>query len=238
VRWIGAVQALTGEPGDLLWCEGVFCRRQVWMNGRASVVEPFSSCFDGGRVHGVAGEDGCGKGLLLNVLGLLEPPDGGEVTVAGHRIAGLASGELTRLRNQMFGFLFSQPALLASFTVIENVAMPLFRIRGEDPSIARERSLEVLEFCGVAGLCDCLAGRLGPRESSRAALARALVHGPRILVGISPRLEDEILPLARRAAEELGVCVLWAGGAAGLERFAHRIIHFDRGRVSGDIVIQ
>lgn len=229
------MQEFDGGEAVPLRCEGVRCRREEWLAGRPSKVESFTGGFSAGLLHGFSGEDGCGKGLLLNILGLLEPPDAGEIFVGGEAVSGLSTPDLTRLRNVVFGFVFSHPALLPSFTVIENVAMPLFRIRGEDPAVARERSLEVLDFCGISESCDALAGRLSGPALARAALARALVHSPRVLIGISPRHAEDILPLARRACHEFGTCVLWAGEAQILGRVAHRMLHFAHGQLCPEV---
>lgn len=188
--------------------------------------------FQEAELCGFIGDDGCGKGLLLNVLGLLEAPDSGSVQVVGSEAPPPSSPERTKLRNEVFGFVFSNPALLPAFSVAENVAMPLFRIRGVDPEAAELRTREVLDFCGITELGDFLAGRLPPELAAKAALARALVHGPRLLVAVSPKCGETLLPLARRAAEELGMCVLWAGPADGVSRHAHRTVAMRHGRIS------
>ena len=96
--------------------------------------------------------------------------------------------------------------------------MPLFRICGADANAARERTHDVLDFCGIPELQNPARRPPGLFAQRRAALARALVHGPRILVGICPSAASDLHDLAWRAADELGVCVLWArqdGSASG-----------------------
>ena len=218
-----------------LRCEALNCRRDQWNELAPSRVEEITACFAAGEFCGFCGPDGSGKGLLLNLLGLLERPDSGTIAVNGILAGELSAEDVQQLRNETFGFLFNHPCLLPSFSVAENVAMPLFRICGGEARQARDRTVEVLEFCGITALETTLAGRLDPAERTLVALARALVHEPRILVAISPRENDGLLALARRAAEECGLCVLWAGTEEPLTRHAHRVLHLDGGRLARDV---
>jgi ABC-type antimicrobial peptide transport system, ATPase component len=218
----------------VLRCESLSCRRDLWLELAPSRVEDVSAAFWAGEFCGFCGPDGSGKGLLLNILGLLERPDSGTITVNGIPTHTLTPEEFQQMRNETFGFLFNHPCLLPSFSVAENVAMPLFRICGGDAREARDRTLEVLEFCGISSLETTLAGRLDAAQRTRVALARALVHGPSILVVISPRESGELMALGRRIAEKLGLCVLWAGSEPGLLRHVHRLLHLDGGRIVRD----
>lgn len=184
-----------------------------------------------GEFCGFSGGDISGKELLLHLLGLLEPADAGRIVVRGIPIEKWEPEKIQPLRNESFGFMFEHPCLLASFSVAENVAMPLFRFCGGDPVTARKRTLEILDFCGITHLEGMLAGRLDPAERRITALARALVHEPDILVVISPQTNDELLVLARRVATDLGLCVLWAGQPDQLRPVVHRLLHLEDGCV-------
>ncbi len=214
--------------------ESLTCRRDLWNDLAPSRFENFSASFAAGEFCGFCGPDGSGKGLLLNVLGLLEPADSGTFAVNGTLTGPLNPEDVQQLRNETFGFLFNHPCLLPSFSVAENVAMPLFRICGGDAREARDRTMEMLEFCGIDALETTLAGRLDADARSRTALARALVHQPSVLIAISPRENETLLALARRAAEELGLCVLWAGNEETLRPAAHRLLHLADGRLTGE----
>jgi len=217
-----------------LACDELICRRDDW-NGEGAVrIEGVTAEFACGEFCAVMGPDGCGKGLFLNVLGLLEAPDSGSVRVGPFLVSGEAGEDVRECRNETFGFLFDHPCLLPSFTVAENVAMPLFRICGGDAKSARERTMEVLGFCGIESLECAMTGRLDAAERGLVALARALVHAPDILVAISPPTDLELLALARRAAGELGLCVIWAGPRPELASFAHRILQMREGRIIED----
>lgn len=220
-----------------LSCQDLSCHREHWNEIGPAHFETVSLAFEAGTFSGFYGSDGSGKGLLLNVLGLLEPHDSGTIRVTEHDVATLDAEEARQLRNESFGFLFNHPCLLPSFSVAENVAMPLFRICGGDAAAARMRTLEVLDFCGIADLECTLTGRLDLPTQRKAALARALIHAPEILIAISPRESQELLAIARRAANELGLCVLWAGEEREISSHADRMIHVERGNIVADLAV-
>jgi len=205
-----------------------------WNESEQAFIRDVTLSFDSATLCEFDGPDSSGRSLLLNILGLLEPADSGTIFLNGQSVTDIPEEDLRRFRNETFGFLFQNPCLLPSFSVAENVAMPLFRICGTDAGVARERTFEVLDFCGIAHLENQLAERLVPSAQRRAALARALVHRPRILIALSPRGGDEVFDLAIRTAKELGLCVLWAGDYGGLGRKAQRVIQMRDGRISSD----
>jgi putative ABC transport system ATP-binding protein len=202
----------------ILSCQDLCCERRNWNESNQASIREVTLSFSSGTFYEFSGPDHPGRDLLMNNLALLEPLDSGTIWLNGRNIQGISDHDLRRLRNETFGFVFEHPCLLPSFSVAENVAMPLFRICGADADAACERTYDVLQFCGIPELQNQLASRLESAAQHRAALARALVHGPRILVGICPTAASELHALAWRAAGELGLCVLWArqdGSASG-----------------------
>lgn len=195
---------------SLLSCESLVCHRPQWTKGRSSRVEDVSLSFESGTFTSFHGPDGCGKGLLLNLLGLLETPDAGSIRVSDHDPLAMTPEDRCELRNEVFGFVFDAPCLLPAFSVAENVAMPLFRICGGDARSARARTMEVLEFVGLRDEESTMTGRLDDVAQGRVALARALAHRPEILIAIAPRHGRALTPLVQAATREFGLCVLWA----------------------------
>jgi ABC-type lipoprotein export system ATPase subunit len=223
------------KMNPVLSCKDISCHRENWNEtGQSASIENVTASFDAGMVCEFDGPDAAGRGLLLSVLGLLEPADSGMVRVDGRDVVDLVDEELQRLRARTFGFLFSNPCLLPSFSLVENVAMPLFRICGLDTDVARERTIEALDFCGIAHRENQLAGSLAASTQQRAAFARALVHRPKILIALSPRGGDELFELATRTARELGLCVLWAGETDRPGAKAQRLLRIHNGRVVSD----
>ena len=218
---MAAVSAIT--------CESLTCLKPDWNNAGPARVDGFSAAFECGELVGFCGRDGCGKGLLLNVIGLLEKADAGRLVLMDHDVAGFSEGDAATFRNEACGFLFGHPYLLPSFTVAENVAMPLFRICGGGAAEASERTREVLDFAGIGGFETVRAGKLDPVLRWRAAFARALVHAPRVLIAISPP-DPDLLPLAKLAAAKYHLTVLWAGDRDAIAPHADRIIEMQNGR--------
>ena len=163
-------------------------------------VEDISFDLDAGDLVGLQGPSGSGKSTLLNIIGGLERPSGGTVTVAGTRLNDLSDNELARYRRDTVGFVFQSAHLLASLTVFENVMLPLIPIPGaEADKTARVR--EVLETTNISHRADHLPAELSGGEQARAAVARAIVNDPDILLADEPTGEldrdnaDNILAL-------------------------------------------
>jgi len=213
-------------------CKNLTCVKPDWNNGGTGRVVDFSDTFEAGEFIGFCGEDGSGKGLLLNVIGLLEKADSGQLVLLGHDVGDFSEEDTATFRNEACGFLFSHPCLLPSFTVAENVAMPLFRICGGGAAEARKRTREVLEFAGIGDFETARTGKLDPILRWRAALARALVHDPRVLIAISPP-DPDLLPLAKLAAANYHLTVLWAGCREDVTPYADRMIEMKDGHAIG-----
>ena len=215
----------------ILSCQDLCCQRTNWSACDQASIREVTLSFSAATFYEFSGPDSPGRDLLMNNLALLEPWDSGTIWLDGRNIEETSENDLRRLRNETFGFVFDHPCLLPSFSVAENVAMPLFRICGADAEAARERTHDVLDFCGILELQNQLASRLASPAQHRAALARALVHRPRILVGICPSATSDLHVLARRAAEEFGLCVLWAQHDRSPSEKAQQLIRVRAGQV-------
>jgi ABC-type lipoprotein export system ATPase subunit len=187
-------------------------------------VRNFSGEFEAGTATAFRGPEGCGIGLLMNVLGMIERPDSGDLRVLGQTVLDLESNASRQLRDKSFGFLFTHPHLLPGFTAAENIAMPFLRLCRESSGTAATRVAEVLDFTGLEesiGKSD--VANLDSDSLWRVAFARAIVHRPEILVAISPPAPF-LISLAARYARENGACVLWNAGSEASPVECDRVI--------------
>ncbi len=208
-----------------LLCENIRCLSSGASTLRQGAIEDFSATFKSGELTGFCGSDAAGKELLLSLLGMIERPESGRLVVLGSEVLQMPGAFSAKIRDTSFGYLFTHPHLLHSFTVAENVAMPFLRICGENDY--QERTLEALEFVGVSALHGVPVGDLDDTAHWRVAFARAIVHSPAVLIAVSPP-NPLLLPLARRLADEIGTAVLWNGDKADILPFADNLIEMSR----------
>lgn len=196
-----------------LHCQHITCRRPAWNGQAARVIEDFSEHFESGTVTAFFDSGDGSSSLLLGILGMIEPPDSGTIRVLGQAVHEMNSGDAHRLRDSSFGYLFTHPHLLPSFTVAENIAMPYLRLCNASIDLARDRVAEVLGVAGLDTSCANLAvAELDEEGQWRTAFARAIVHNPKILITVSPAAPF-LLPLAKSHARETGTMVLWNADA-------------------------
>ncbi|MEP6590751.1 MAG: ABC transporter ATP-binding protein [Gemmatimonadota bacterium] len=187
-----------------------------------------------GEFIAIVGASGCGKSTLLHILGGLDRPDAGDVSLEGLSYGALDAEALTRLRNRRLGFVFQFHHLLRDFTARENVMMPLL-IAGEAPTEARRRADALLERVGLGPRAASRVTLLSGGEQQRVALARALVTGPGLLLADEPtgnldpptaaRMHDLLAQLARDA----GTAVIAVTHNRELAARADRVLSLDDG---------
>ena len=213
-----------GDSMTPLHCQNITCRRPSW-NGRSQrEVTDFSESFAAGTTTAFQSLEENDAGLLLSILGMIESPDSGQICVLGESVLEMEPADAPRFRDRAFGYLFTHPHLLPSFTVAENIAMPFLRLFGNTIDAARERVAEVLDFVELDVSCANLSmGDLDEAAHWRVAFARSIAHQPKILVAVSPPALF-LLPLARRYARQTGAAVLWNAGAADVRRLCERVL--------------
>lgn len=139
-----------------------------------------------GETLSIVGPSGCGKSTLLNIIGALDHVDGGTVRVAGRELSGLDDAALAKFRNETVGFVFQLHHLLPQCTILENVLVPTLAQRKADRASLRERGEKLLEAVGLSHRSGHRPGQLSGGERQRAAVARALIHQPKLLLADEP----------------------------------------------------
>ena len=137
-----------------------------------------------GEIITIMGQSGAGKTTLLNILGTLERPDSGSVSICGQDISGLTEKKLSELRNKQLGFVFQFHHLLPEFTAMENVLMPAL-IAGDEQN-ARERADELFDYVGMTERRNHYPAQLSGGERLRAAVLRALILKPGVVLADEP----------------------------------------------------
>ncbi len=185
----------------------------------------------------VLGPSGSGKTTLLNVIGGIEPPTAGEVTLGGKRIDGLSSEALTEVRRTAVGFVFQFFNLIPTLTARENVAL-LAELTGHNGD---GRVDEVLDAVGLADRTHHFPGQLSGGQQQRVAIARALVKGPPLLLCDEPTgaldLETgrSILGLLQTRSREAGETVMIVTHNSAIARMADRVVTMRSGELVEDL---
>jgi lipoprotein-releasing system ATP-binding protein len=162
--------------------------RKVYRGGDGNPIEVLSGVdlmVSRGEFVAIVGASGSGKSTLLHLLGALDIPSGGTVRLAGQSYGDETAESLAAIRNRKLGFVFQFHHLLREFTALENVMMPLL-IAGESDARARSRAEELLAQVGLAGRMSHRPSQLSGGEQQRAAVARALIADPLVVLADEP----------------------------------------------------
>ena len=153
--------------------------------GDLEVLRGVDLAVKSGEIVSIVGASGAGKTTLLQILGTLDVPDSGEVSVDGESTSGLSRRELSAFRNAHMGFVFQFHRLLPEFNALENVLMPAW-IAGAPQRESRERAAQLLDDLGLGHRLDHNPSELSGGEQQRVAVARALMNQPSVLLADEP----------------------------------------------------
>ena len=154
-------------------------------SGLVRAVDSVDLVVAAGEKVGIMGPSGCGKSTLLHLLGGLERPSSGDITLAGQRISNRSERALAHLRRTEIGFVFQNFHLMDELTAIENVELPGL-LAGRSARASRTRARELLDQVGLTERADFLTSALSGGQRQRVAIARALVNRPTIVFADEP----------------------------------------------------
>ncbi|RPK90088.1 MULTISPECIES: ABC transporter ATP-binding protein [Streptomyces] len=189
-----------------------------------------------GELVALKGRSGSGKTTLLNLVGGLDTPDDGRITVDGTELAGLGEKGLLELRRDRVGFIFQSFGLIPILTAAENVGVPL-RLRKADPAERDERVALLLSLVGLADHAEQRPGELSGGQQQRVAIARALANRPALLIADEPtgQLDAEtglaVMELLRAVVRSENVTALVATHDPQLLGLADRVLELSDGHI-------
>ena len=189
-----------------------------------------------GEMVAVVGASGAGKSTLLHLLGALDRPTRGRVTIGGVALEALDDDGLAALRNKKVGFVFQFHHLLREFSAVENVAIPM-RIAGWETGAAMKRAGELLERVGLGGRMTHRPGELSGGEQQRTAVARALSLDPAILLADEPsgNLDhtnaERLHVLFAELSRDLEIAMVIATHNRSLAQRADRVLLLEDGKL-------
>jgi lipoprotein-releasing system ATP-binding protein len=200
------------------------------------ILQGIDFTINSGERIAIMGASGSGKSTLLHLLGGLDEPTSGDISMAGKSLTSLSPVQLGRLRNKTLGFVYQFHHLLPEFTAIENVAMPLL-VRGTRPAQAEQQAASLLDRVGLSARLLHKPGEMSGGERQRAAIARALVTRPACVLADEPtgNLDrynaEQAFELMLELNRELGTSLLVATHDSLIAERMDRIVRLEDGRL-------
>ena len=225
------------DSAPLLELKGVRKSYNIGHRNETEVLHGIDLVLQRGEFCAVVGPSGSGKSTLLNIIGLLDRPTSGTLTLSGVDTATLADAELTRLRGHSIGFVFQHHHLFSAFTALENVMLPILGDAKFPNQQMAERAAQLIDDVGLTAWRDQPAGELSGGQKQRVAVARALAMAPALLLADEPTgnldtvSADAVFALLRRVNAEQRTSVLFVTHNPELAARCDRIIEVVDGMV-------
>jgi lipoprotein-releasing system ATP-binding protein len=232
-----AASADLAVPETVVQLRGVRKSFNIGQPNETEVLHGIDLTLGRGEFCAVMGPSGSGKSTLLNIVGLLDRPTQGTLSVCGQETTRLDDRALTRLRGRSIGFVFQYHHLMGAFTALENVMMPMLGDAGFPNAAMAARASELIDSVGLTPWRDQPALRLSGGQQQRVAVARALAMKPALLLADEPtgnldtKSADAVFELLRRVNRDEGTSVLFVTHNPALAARCDKTITVTDGRV-------
>jgi putative ABC transport system ATP-binding protein len=196
-----------------------------------------------GEFVAVMGPSGCGKSTLLHLLGGLDRPSEGNVSIDGQPLAKMSDDAVTQLRRRKIGFVFQFFNLIPILSSVENAALPLL-LDGGNSAQTKQKAIEWLTKVGLGHRLDSRPDQLSAGQQQRVAIARALIANPMLVLADEPtgnldtKSSDEIAALLKQVAKEWGRAVLMVTHDPRIAAYADRIIFLKDGKIVNEAQLE
>ena len=224
----------------VLSLQGIRKSYNVGTPAEVEVLHGVDMHLEKGEFCALIGPSGSGKSTLLNIIGLLDRPTSGTLTIEGHDTSRLNESALTKLRGYSIGFVFQYHHLLSAFSASENVMMPLLVQRGFPNETMRERADSLLDQVGLLPWKDSNAMNISGGQQQRVAIARALANNPAIVLADEPtgnldsKSADSVFDLMREVNRTQKTSFLIVTHNIALAQRCDRIIEVVDGRITAN----
>jgi putative ABC transport system ATP-binding protein len=230
----------TYEMGHSAGGGGLLSRRTQLTTVIVRALRGVSVEFYPGEYIAIMGQSGSGKSTMLNLLGCLDRPTSGEYYLGGRDISGLDDDELSEIRSRYLGFIFQSYNLIAQYTVLENIQLPLtYQGTGEISPEANERSVEVARLVGLSDRLDHRPTQLSGGQQQRVAIARSLINDPYIILAdeatgnLDTATSYEIMEMLEKL-NDAGKTIIMVTHEDDIAAWAKRVIRMRDGLIIDD----
>lgn len=207
---------------------------------KTQVLYDINVAFKEQSFNSIIGESGSGKSTMLNIMGTLDRPTNGEVYIDGQRTDLMTPDELAETRNQKIGFIFQFHYLLPDFTALENVLIPYMIKNVNPPKEVKERALELIDLVGLSKVKNNLATNMSGGQQQRAAIARALINNPKIILADEPtgnldsQSTENVYGILREMNEKFKTTFIIITHDKRIAQRADRVLEISDGRILFD----
>ncbi|NNC94234.1 MAG: ABC transporter ATP-binding protein [Chitinophagales bacterium] len=203
------------------------------------VLKDISFNINKGEFVSIMGKSGCGKSTLLYILSTMDTDYEGELILGGQKLTGKSGNELSKVRNEKIGFVFQFHYLLPEFSVLQNVMLPARKLGRKSYNEIEKDAMKSLSLLGIGDQAKKKASMISGGEKQRAAIARALINDPKIIMGDEPtgnldsKNSDNVFNIFRQLSSELGISLLMVTHDQDFAKNTDRIIEMEDGHIIG-----